>query len=185
VRRKTVTNIVLSKVATFLVIVFILTFNLTYGQVKVTSTVKVIGKNANQIFSFIQSCNKEKYQSWHIEHKSFRFVKKTKDYINSEIYFKEVIKGFKVNYTWKVQQVEQGKFIKLKAKYFYPVYLVLTFKDEPDGVFVQQDLIMGKENQFFKLNWLIRKFIITKNVSRNLQIHFVEEFKNLENLIED
>jgi hypothetical protein len=168
----------------FLLIVFILTINLTNGQVKVTSTVKVIGKNADQIFSFIKSCDIEKYKSWHIEHKDFKFIKRTENFIASEIYFKEIIKGFKVNYTWTVQQVEEGKFIKLRAKYFYPVFLVLTFKDEPDGVFVQQDLIMGKENQLVKLDWLIKKFIITKTVSENLQIHFVEEFKNLEQLID-
>jgi hypothetical protein len=169
----------------FLLILFILTINLTNGQVKVTSTVKVIGKNADQIFSFIKSCDNEKYKSWHIEHKGFKFIKRTEGFIASEIHFKEIIRGFKVNYTWTVQQVEQGKFIKLRAKYFYPIYLVLTFKDESDGVFVQQDLIIGKENQLVKLDWLIKKFIITKNVSINLETHFVEEFKNLENLIEN
>jgi hypothetical protein len=150
---------------------------------KITATVKVSGKNASEIFSFIQGCNDEKYRSWHNEHKEFKFLKKTEDFINSEIYFKEVIKGFKVNYTWRVEQVEQGKFITLKAKYFYPVYIILTFKDESDGVMVQQDLIFGKGNQLIKFDWIIKKFIITKKVSGNLQIHFAEEFKNLEKLI--
>ena len=150
---------------------------------KITSTVKVIGKNAHQIFSFIENCDKEKYQSWHVEHKDFEIKKRTEDFIGSEIYFKEIIKGFKVNYTWKVEQVEREKMIQLKAKYFYPMYLTLTFKDEPDGVCVQQDLIMGRESQLIRLDWLIKKFILTNEVSRNLQTHFTEEFKNLETLI--
>ena len=169
----------------FLILIFGFIVYSTNGQVKVTSTVKVIGKSANQIFAFIQSCDKEKYKNWHIEHKDFEFIKKTENFVDSEIYFEEIIKGFQVNYTWKVQQVEQGKFIKLKAKYFYPIYLILTFKNESDGVSVQQDLIMGKDSQLIKLDWLIEKFIITRNVSRNLQIHFVEEFKNLETLIDN
>ena len=150
---------------------------------KITSTVKVIGKNAHQIFSFIENCDKEKYQSWHVEHKDFEIKKRTEDFIGSEIYFKEIIKGFKVNYTWKVERVEQEKLIELKAKYFYPMYLILTFKDELDGVVVQQDLIMGRESQLIKLDWLIKKFMLTNEVSRNLQTHFMEEFKNLETLI--
>lgn len=152
---------------------------------KITSIVKVIGKNAHQIFSFFENCNKEKYQSWHVEHHDFEFKKRTENLIDSEIYFKEIIKGFKVNYTWKIERVEQGRLIQLNAKYFYPIYLTLTFKDESDGVIVQQDLIMGGENQLIKLDWFIEKFILTNKVSRNLQTHFMEEFKNLETLIDD
>ncbi len=154
----------------------------TTGQVIVTSTVNVNGKTANDIFAFIQHCDKDTYLRWHTEHKDFRVIRKTDNFVGSKLYFKEIIKGFKVNYTWKVQHVEVGKYIELKANYLYPVYLILTFKDEMDGTFVQQDLIMGKKNQLFNVDWLIKRLIITPTVAQNLRNHFVEEFKNLEHL---
>lgn len=159
-------------------------------MIQIVTKIIVKGKSPQQIFDWMRNLNQEKYLQWHpIAHKTYRQSKETEDLIGSVIYFNEEIDSFRVDYEWEFVEVKKSLpisvEIKMKAKYFYPIYLNLSAKKVDIDTDVTHKLqigfyAMGLEKIF---DWFVRKFIFTKRQIEALERHATEEFKNLENII--
>ncbi len=148
--------------------------------------IEVLGKKLYQIYEFMFGLNKEKYISWHpTEHKDFRIVKETKDTLGSVFFFHEKMDKLTVKYNWEVFELATNHKIVMKAQYFIPLYLILTFDETPNGTLVTHELQIGFKKKITGLtDWFLLKFIFTKGKQQSNHRHANEEFKNLENLIQ-
>jgi hypothetical protein len=147
--------------------------------------IEVLGKKPQQIYEFMFGLNKEKYIRWHPEHKDFRIVKETKDTLGSVFFFHEKMDKLTVKYNWEVVELATNHKIVMKAQYFIPLYLILTFDETPNGTLVTHELQIGFKKKITGLtDWFLLKFIFTQGKQQSNHRHANEEFKNLENLIQ-
>jgi hypothetical protein len=165
------------------IIFLLITFNLQ-AMTNHLTTIEVLGKKPHQIYDFMFGLDRVKYVNWHSEHKDFRIVKETKDTIGSVFFFHEKMGNLTVKYNWEIIKLLPNKAIVMKAQYFIPVYLVLTFGETPNGTLVTHDLQIGnKQRPNAVLDFFIRNFIFTASKQQHLTRHAIEEFKNLEQLL--
>ena len=147
--------------------------------------IEVLGKKPQQIYDFMFSLDKAKYIAWHpTEHKDFRIVKETKDTVGSIFFFNEKMDKLKVKYNWEVMELVENHKIVMRAKYFIPLYLTLTFDETPNGTLVTHELAIGfKKKMTGFSDWFLLNFIFTKSKQQSNHRHANEEFKNLEHLL--
>jgi len=148
--------------------------------------IEIVGKQPSQIYDFMFSLDKPKYMAWHPEdHAGFAIIEHTETRRGSVFYFDERIGDFRVNYQWEVIGVMKNHKIIMKAKYKIPIYLILTFDKTLNGTLVTHDLQIGNQHKSDGIkDWFIKKFIFTLSRQNALTKHAIEEFKNLEKLIE-
>ena len=148
--------------------------------------IEIVGKQPSQIYDFMFSLDKPKYMAWHPEdHAGFTIIEQTEARRGSVFYFDERIGDFRVNHRWEVVGVIKNHKIILKAIYKIPIYLILTFDETPNGTMVTHDLQIGNQHKSDGIkDWFIKKFIFTLSRQNALTKHAIEEFKNLEKLIE-
>ncbi len=147
--------------------------------------IEILGKKPSQISDFMLSLNKEKYLNWHPEHKDFAIIKQTENILGTVFYFHEKMDKLTVKYKWEVVEFTQNHKVVMKAKYFIPVYLILTFDDTENGTLVTHDLQLGYKKKITGLvDWIIKTFVFTKSKEFSNERHAIEEFKNLEKIIQ-
>lgn len=144
-------------------------------------------KSISKIYDWLLNLDNERYLKWHSAHKSFTRIKETENFVGSIFHFDEVINGFRINFKWEIVEIKPDEFIKLKAKIFFPIYILLSMKNvNGDTVIIHQLNVgfsfMGLEKIF---DWLVSHFILTQKKVKALDRHATEEFKNLENLIKE
>ncbi|MFM2268668.1 MAG: hypothetical protein RL757_2109 [Bacteroidota bacterium] len=166
-------------------IVFLLATLNVHSMTNYVTKIEVLGKKPQQIYDFMFSLDKAKYIAWHpTEHKDFKIIKQTKDTLGSVFFFSEKMDKLKVKYNWEVVQLVQNHKIVMKAQYFIPLYLSLTFDETPNGTLVTHELSIGFKKKITGLtDWFISTFVFGKNKQQSNRRHANEEFKNLENLI--
>jgi hypothetical protein len=146
--------------------------------------IEVLGKKPHQIYAFMFGLDKAKYTNWHPEHKDFRVVKQTKDTLGSVFFFNEKMDKLKVKYNWEVVQLVANQRIVMKAQYFIPIYLILTFDETPNGTLVSHELQLGYKKKITGItDWFILNVVFPKNKQFSDKRHAIEEFKNLEKLL--
>jgi hypothetical protein len=157
---------------------------MTDKRIILTTEILVLGKLPNDIFDYMLNLDKEKYLKWHEkDHLDYKLVKQTTDTLGSIFYFDENIGGkLRTNYNWELVELETNKKLRMKAQYFIPIYLLLTFDKQTNGTLVTHELKIGyKKNK--ALNWLIKKIKFGSKNKILVHEHAIEEFKNLEHLI--
>lgn len=146
--------------------------------------ITVHNKSPKEIYDFMFTLTQEKYELWHPEHKEFKVIKSTTDTIGSVFYFNEIINGYKIDFKWEVIEIEKDKRILMKAKYFIPITLELTLKEENKNTVVKHHLKIGYNGKRAGISErIIRKYYFTDKVIKDLDRHAKEEFSNLEWLI--
>ena len=146
--------------------------------------IEILGKKPNQIFDFMLSLNKEKYLNWHPEHKDFAVINQTENKLGTVFYFHEKMDKLTVKYKWEVVEFTQNHKVVMKAKYFIPIYLTLTFDETENGTLVTHDIQLGyKKKTIGIIDWVIKSFVFTKSKVFSNERHAIEEFKNLEKII--
>ena len=155
-----------------------------YGKKNFITKVEVLGKSPSQIYGFMFGLNKQKYLAWHEEHKDFKIVGQTKDTLGSVFFFHERMDKLTVKYKWKVTSIVPNHKIVMKAEYFIPIYLTLIFDKTLNGTLVTHDLQVGTNPNSKILDWFVGTFILTKSKQKSQDRHAIEEFKNLEKLIQ-
>jgi hypothetical protein len=145
-----------------------------------------VKKSADKIYSFLLNLDKEKYCLWHSCHKDFKTINKTDDINGSILYFHEVVDGTKANYKWTLIDHKVDKLIKMKANYFYPLYLTINL----DGIslnktIVRHDISTGFQNKFLSLIFdsVVGQTLFSKRVRQSQQRHAIDEYQNLENIL--
>ena len=168
----------------FSIALFLLSFN-TYAMTNYITKIEILGKKPNQIFDFMLSLNKEKYLNWHPEHKDFAVINQTENKIGTVFYFYEKMDKLTVKYKWEVVEFTQNHKVVMKAKYFIPIYLTLTFDETENGTLVTHDIQLGyKKKTIGIIDWVIKSFVFTKSKELSNERHAIEEFKNLEKIIQ-
>jgi len=156
-------------------------------MIQITTDIIIKGKSPMQIFDWLSNLNQERYVQWHPNaHKDFKWIRKTKDFVGSIIYFNEVFDGYRVNCKWEILETKKDESNLMKAKTFYPIYLRLSVKKIiGEDTEVTHELLLGFSfyglEKFF--DWFVRKFIFTEVRREALKRHAMEEFKNLEKII--
>ncbi len=163
------------------VVFSLITFNCFSSTIQ-TTKIEITGKTPTQIYNFMFGLDKIKYTTWHPEHKDFRVIKQTKDTVGSVFFFHEQLDKLKVKYKWEVVEITQNRKIVMKAKYFIPIVLTLTFDEIPTGTLVTHNLNIGSKKNADITDWFIQRFILTKSKKDSQARHAVEEFKNLERI---
>ncbi len=164
-------------------VIILLPITITHATTIQITKIEVIGKTPTQIYNFMFGLNKTKYTTWHPEHEDFKIVKQTKDTIGTVFFFHEQLNKLKVKYKWEVMEITQNRKIVMKAKYFIPIVLTLTFNQIPTGTLVTHNLQIGFKKTTGITDWFIQHFVLTKSKKDSQARHAVEEFKNLEKVI--
>lgn len=149
-------------------------------------TIIEVAKPADKIYSFMLNLDGDKYRNWHPEHIDFRQINKTENIKGSIFYLNEEVEGTKVNYYWTVVEHKKNEVIKMKANYFYPIYLTLEFQSNSvDKTTVRHNIEIGFENKLISpiFDFLIRIIKFPQRVIKSLDRHATEEFKNLEKIL--
>lgn len=148
-----------------------------------TTIIDVNGVEPEQIEDFFLTLDKEKYLDWHPEHIDYKMIRLTDDIIGSEIYFKEKFDKLLIDYTWKIISYTPGRSLTLKAKYFYPIQLYLSFDQNANGTTVLHAISLGFEGFGSKLfDAVISKTMFTTADLRSNERHAIEEFKRLKTI---
>jgi hypothetical protein len=144
---------------------------------------KIYGIKSEQVREWFIELDQDKYQSWHPDHTSYQIKNQTEGYLGSEIKYLQSVDG--VNFWWKVVGVSPDQ-IKYKAKFIYPIYLIVSFQDYPDFALVTQEIQIGLESKITSwfLDWFVRKFIFSDEVSAKFTTHTQQELKNLQTLLQ-
>lgn len=149
-----------------------------------TTIIDVNGIEPQQIEDFFLSLDKEGYLNWHPEHIDYKVINLTEDYIGSEIYFKEKFDKLSIDYVWKITDYKPGQSLSLKAKYFYPIKLVLSFDENGTGTTVKHAISLGFNGFGSKLfDLIIAMTMFTKDDRKSNERHAIEEFKRLETIL--
>lgn len=113
----------------------------------------------------------------------FKVAKQTLDTVGAIFFFNEKMDNIKVKYIWEVKEIIANRQIVMKAKYFIPIYLRLTFDTTPNSTLVTHTLQVGNNPKSKIFDWFITTFIFTKSKQNSQDRHAVQEFKNREQLI--
>ena len=180
------------KITILLLILLILIVYSVYSQnttrdkrIFLTTDITVIGKTPTQIFAFFFDLDKGKYIQWHKnDHIDYKIIKQTPDTVGSVFYYDENIGGkIRIKYNWELVEMETDKRLLMKAKFIIPIYLLLTCEKVANGSLVTHQLQIGyKKNGF--INSIIKKVKFTDDIANAIHQHAIEEFKNLEHLIQ-
>lgn len=151
-----------------------------------TTTIEVSGKAPDQIYDWILNLDNDKYKRWHTAHKEWKTIKRTSNEIGSIVYLDEQFNHFRLKLTGELVELTPNRFLFYKGKgnLFIPGYLSLTFEPTNAGTKVIHKIGAGYKGLFGKvIDWLLRKFYLTKAFEEALEKHAKEEFKNLEKLL--
>lgn len=140
-----------------------------------------IGVDSARIYSFLLGLTKEKYLKWHVEHRDFKAIKRTKDLLGSEFFFDEVISGHTLNFVWTLVKVIPNRRIELKAKFILPICLIFKLEEGKDRhTKVTQIVKVGYSNRMQTYLDPFIRMLLTQKTVKALGKHFTEEFKNIE-----
>lgn len=149
-----------------------------------TTTVEVTGKSSVQIYDWILNLDNDKYKRWHPAHKEWKTIKRTPNEMGSIIYLDEQFNRFRLKLTGELVEVKPNRILLYRLKSPISGYLSLVFEPTNTGTRVIHKIGVGYGGLFGKIiNWLLRKFYLTKAFEEALEKHAKEEFKNLEALI--
>ncbi|MFH6986329.1 hypothetical protein ACHRVW_01150 [Flavobacterium collinsii] len=146
-----------------------------------------VKKNTALIYKFLLTLDKEKYCQWHPAHKDFEVIKRTEQELGSILYFKEIVEGTTVKYKWRITEVTENKLVKMKALYFYPVYLTIALENISENkTIVHHYLDIGYRVKFLSLitDWVVSHTLFSAKKRKSQQQHAIEEYTNLENLLD-
>mgnify|MGYP006150523889 CR=1 FL=1 len=110
----------------------------------------------------------------------------TEKELGSILYFKEIVEGTTVKYKWRIIEVTENKLVKMKALYFYPVYLTIALESITENkTIVHHSLDIGYRNNFLSLipDWVVGRTLFSIKKRKSQQLHAIEEYTNLENLL--
>jgi len=147
-----------------------------------------LDKSADKIYSFLLNLDKDKYCLWHSCHKDFKIIAKTDNINGSVFYFHEIVDGTKANYKWTLIDHRKDILIKMKAIYFYPLYLTIKLdRISAHKTIVRHEISTGFQNKFLSLIFdsVVGKTLFSKKVRQSQQRHAIDEYKNLENILKD
>ncbi|OHT46600.1 hypothetical protein [Flavobacterium tructae] len=145
-----------------------------------------VKKNKALIYEFLLNLDKEKYCQWHPAHKEFAVIKRTEKELGSILYFKEIVDETTVNYKWRIIELTENKLIKMKALYFYPIYLTIALESiSQNKTIVHHYLEIGYSIKFLNLiiDWAVGHSLFSLKKRKSQQLHAIEEYTNLENLL--
>lgn len=126
----------------------------------------------------------EKYKKWHHAHKAWKTIKRTPNEMGSIVYLDEQFNQFRLKLTGKLVEVKPNRFLFYKWKSLISGYLSLAFESTNTGTKVTHEVGVGYKGLLGKIiDWLLKKFYLTKAFEEALEKHAEEEFKNLEVLI--
>ncbi|WP_374174381.1 hypothetical protein [Flavobacterium tructae] len=143
--------------------------------------------NTALIYKFLLNLDREKYCQWHPAHKDFVVIERTEQELGSILYFKEIVDGTTVKYKWRIIEVTENKLVKMKALYFYPVYLTIALENISENkTIVHHSLDIGYRNNFLSLitDWVVGRTLFSIKKRKSQQLHAIEEYTNLENLLD-
>lgn len=146
-----------------------------------------VKKNAGLIYKFLLTLEREKYCQWHPAHKDFEVIKRTEQELGSILYFKEIVDGTAVKYKWRIIELTENKLVKMKALYFYPVYLTIALESVSENkTIVHHHLDIGYRIKFLSLitDWLVGHTLFSPKKRKSQQQHAIEEYTNLEHLLD-
>ena len=79
---------------------------------------------------------------------------------------------YKIDFKWEVIEIEKDKRILMKAKYFIPITLELTLKEENKNTVVKHHLKIGYNGKRAGISErIIRKYYFTDKVIKDLDRH--------------
>ena len=157
---------------------------MTDKRIFLTTEILVIGKSPNDIFNYMLNLDKDKYIKWHEkDHIDYKLIKQTTDTLGSIFYFDENIGGkLRTKYNWELFEMTTDNKLLMKAQYFIPIYLLLTFDKKTNGTLVTHQLQIGYKRNIV-MNWVIKTVKFGSKNQILVHEHAIEEFKNLEHLI--
>lgn len=149
-----------------------------------TTIVEVTGKSPDQVYDWVLNLNNDKYRRWHPAHKEWKTIKRTHNEMGSIVYLDEQFNHFRLKLTGKLVEVKPNRFLLYKWKSLISGYLSLTFESTNTGTKVTHEVGIGYKGLLGKIiDWLLRKFYLTKAFEEALEKHAKEEFRNLEEII--
>lgn len=149
-----------------------------------TTTVEVTGKSPDQIYDWVLNLDNDKYKRWHPAHKEWKGIKRTSNEIGSIAYLDEQFNHFRLKLTGELVEVKPNRFLLYKWKSPISGYLSLAFEPTNTGTKVIHEVGVGYGGLFGRIiDWVLRKFYLTKAFEEALEKHADEEFKNLEELV--
>ena len=153
-------------------------------MVIITTKIEIKGKTPEQIYNWILNLDDEKYKKWHPAHKAQKTIKRTLNEMGSIVYLDEQFNQFRLKLTGKLVEVKPNRFLFHKWKSLISGYLSLAFESTNTGTRVTHEVGVGYKGLLGKIiDWLLKKFYLTKAFEEALEKHAEEEFKNLEVLI--
>jgi len=155
-------------------------------MIKITTRIIVEGKKPSQIYNWIFYLTPEQYHQWH-PNAHIVCERPVNLKVEDTIWFEEVLNGFKISYKWKIIELKTDNSILMKAKFFYPIYLQLSFLPFNKDTEVIHELRIGFSFKGLEkiFDWFVKRFILTPKKVDAIKRHAIEEFKNLENVLED
>lgn len=163
-----------------IIITLIVFHNLAFCQIESNTSVTVHNKTPEQIYNFLVSLTPEKYLQWHPEHTEFKAVTIKPEVTGSIFYFNDLIHGEKVENTWTViEAVKSKKLFMQSSKNSVGMTIKIELTKDGNNTLVNHQLKVGKSY----MSWLIKLFFTDKMI-KDLQRHVMEEFTNLEWLIQ-
>lgn len=85
-------------------------------------------------------------------------------------YFHEVVDRTKAKYKWTLIDHKVGQLIKMKANYFYPLYLIINLDSiSADRTIVTHNISTGYQNSFFSsiFDTVIEQALFSKKVRQS------------------
>ena len=149
-----------------------------------TTMITVQKKPASQIYDWLLNLNRERYLKWHSDHRDYRVIHQTEHGVGSIFYFEEILDNVRLNFQWELVEFKKDEFILTRAKFPYPISLLLSMTEKDGNTEVKHELKLGFIHKRIArvADWLVSQLIFTNKKAKALSRHALEEFKNLEHL---
>jgi hypothetical protein len=151
------------------------------GMVTLQTRVYARGITGQQVAHFFIDCTDEDYQRWwEGVHLQFHTVTRTADNIGNLVYFDEYVGKHRLKFRGRITRYEPGKLIEYRMMKGLPlpVWLLLEFEDEPEGVHITHSVKAGYEGRGKIFDPLIR-LNLSGAFEKALNEHVGTEFSRL------
>ena len=153
----------------------------------ITTSVTVRDVPPAGIFDWIACLTQERYREWDPVAHTGRIRRPVILHEGDTVFFEEIIEGYRVALSWKVERLNRPGTIQMKARIPVPLRLHLSFcpgKRVGDTEVIHQ-LRIGFDLPVLGgiMDWLAGKTVMRDRKVAAIKRHAVHEFGNLENIL--
>ena len=141
--------------------------------------------SGESIYNFMLNCTDEEYQKWWPgTHLAFHTIRRYPNDFGNLVYFDEYVGSRRLKFKGVVIKNIPGKKIvwQMKKVMKLPVWLMLKFEDNNEGVKITHSIIAGFDG-IGKILDFILKFYFSREFEKQLDEHAHVEFVKLEKIL--